>query len=276
MHIRHFLLPTLMLGAALFLPENALAEKSEQNGPPSHSNKAIVQTVKNPAAPAAVAESAKPVEKTVPAPQQQAKAVKQVPSHAAPKAATPQAATEATKTLPAQANGNGYGLSDTKETEKPVTAPGLEKKGAVQNKDSAVGPEQPVNKPEPEVKNKVKPTKAQPQQKATDSSASVNIEPPAPTPAEKDTAPSSKEKLPPVDQAPNPTQRSNNTGGSGKDRVSAGFGTTSLVDKWIDWDKYVEMKLVQPFLTREALMNTQWVNAPPSPPPQSSSFFKNR
>lgn len=288
MHFRHFLIPTLMVGAALLLPGNAFAEKSDNGS--LHSNKEIVQTSEAPKSPAAQAtvpskaQSAKPIEKTVPAPQQAnlKETSKPLPSKAALKqAASPQPASEIVKVLPEQANGNGYGLSVTKKADKTVNTPGQEKKAAV----SGMKTERPIvddraeNPPAHEVKVKVEPVKSapvlHPQEKEADLSNS-NMELPSPVPAGKDKAPSSKEELPPIDQAPNPPQRSTNTGGSSSDRISTGTGTFTLVDKWFDWNKYFEMKLVQPFLTRDALLNTQWVNAPPSPPPQAAPFFKNR
>ncbi|MCM3763727.1 hypothetical protein [Neobacillus niacini] len=285
MHFRYFLIPALMMGAALFLPGNALAEKSDQNGR-LHSNKVIVQpseAKKNPAARANVpvnVERPKPIEKTVSLPEQ-AKAVKQVPPHAASKkAVAPQAVNETVKALPAQANGNGYGLSNIKQAENPQ---GPEKKDDVQKKNSEMEPEQLNDMAEPPVqeeKDEVEATKLEPQMEE-DISNNKNAEsiepPPLPVPTEEDKAPSSEEQpLPPVDQAPipNPTQRSPNAGGSANDRVITGIGTTSLVDKWFEWNKYFEMKLVQPFLSRYALLNTQWVNAPPSPPPQAAPFLK--
>ncbi|WP_066315923.1 hypothetical protein [Bacillus sp. FJAT-29814] len=285
MHFRHFLIPALMMGAALFLPGNALAEKSDQNGR-LHSNKVMVQpseAKKNPAAQAKVpvnVESPKPVEKTVSLPEQ-AKAVKHVPSNAAPKKAVAnQAVNETVKALPAQANGNGYGLSDKKQAGNPQ---GPEKQAAVEEKDSVMEPQQLNDVADPpvhEAKVKVKATKLQPQQEEPNISISkdeTSIQQPSPVPAEEDKVPSSKEKQPPpVEQAmnTNPTQRSTNTGGSANDRVITGIGTTSLVDKWFEWNKYFELRLVQPFLSRYALLNTQWVNAPPSPPPQAAPFLK--
>jgi hypothetical protein len=288
MHFRHFLIPTLMVGAALLLPGNAFAEKSDNGS--LNSNKEIVQTseaTKTPAEQATVpsiAQSAKqPIEKTVPALEQadRKETSKPLPSNAAPKqAASPQPASEIVKVLPEQANGNGYGLSDTKKADKTVNNPGQEKKAA----DSGMKTEQPLvddmakNPPAHEVKVKVEPPKSvprlQPQEKGADISNSNMELPSSPVPAEQDKSPSSKEELPPVDQAPNTPQRSANTGGSSSDRISTGTATISLVDKWFDWNKYFEMKLVQPFLTRDALLNTQWVNAPPSPPPQAAPFLK--
>ncbi|MBS4214378.1 MULTISPECIES: hypothetical protein [Neobacillus] len=296
MHFRHFLIPALMMGAALFLPGNAFAEKGEQNGP-LQSNKEMVQTSetsKNSAAQAnvpSIAERAKPIEKTVQVPEQakqNSKEAKSLPSKAAPKpVASPQPANETAKALPVQAKGNGYGLSDTKNAGKTVNTPGQEKKAAAQEKDSGFKTEQLLtydmteNPPDYEAKDKIESpylvSRLQPQEEEpniSNSNPAVSIEPPSPAPVEKDKAPSSREELPPVDQASNPTQRSTNSGGSSNDRVITGIGTISLVDKWFEWNKYFEMRLVQPFLTRDALLNTQWVNAPPSPPPQAAPFFK--
>lgn len=292
MHFRHFLIPALMAGAALFLPDNAFAEKSE-NGQ-LHSNQETVQAseaVKNPAAQAknpVKAESAIPIQKAVTAPGQANKGNdNSLPSKVAPKqSASPQTANEAAKTLPEQAKGNGYGLSNTKKADKIINAPGQEKKNTVQENNSGVETGQSHKQDMAEassdyeakanVESKKMFSRNQPQEDKTDKKSAVSIKPPSPVPPEKDKAPSSREELPVVDQAPSPPHRSNNNGGTSNDRINTGIGTISMVDKWFDWNKYFEMKLIQPFLTREALLNTQWVNAPPSPPPQGSSFFKNR
>ncbi|MFC4797765.1 hypothetical protein ACFPA1_00125 [Neobacillus sp. GCM10023253] len=287
MHFRHFLIPALMMGAALFLPGNAFAEKGEQNGP-LQSNKEMVQTSetsKNSAAQAnvpSIAESTKPIEKTVQVPEQakqNSEAVKPPSSNAAPKqVVSPQPANETARTLPAQANGNGYGLSDIKKTEKTVNTPGQEKRAAAQEKDSGFKTKQLLtydmteNPSDHETKDRLQSQEEEPN--ISNSNPAVSIESPSPAPVEKDKSPSSREELPPVDQAMDPAQRSTNTGGSSNDRVSTGIGTASLADKWFEWNKYFEIRLVQPFLSRHALLNTQWVNAPPSPPPQAAPFFK--
>jgi hypothetical protein len=79
--------------------------------------------------------------------------------------------------------------------------------------------------------------------------------------------PANKEEIPKVNQL-NQTQRSNNKGNQSNDRVSNGLSNISVLDKWFEWNNLFESNLVQPYISRQALLNTQWVNAPPAPPPQ--------
>ncbi|WP_190284721.1 hypothetical protein [Bacillus sp. S3] len=297
LHFRHFLIPTLMVGAALFLPGNAFAEKSDNNGK-LHSQKEMVQTSEktvNTAKQANLPKKAengkavgKPATVSEPASKSQA-VVKQPSSNAAPNQAVSHQSVAATaKALPEQANGNAYGHSKGAKVEKIINAPGQMKKAAVQEKESGLKTEQLISNDEAEhsaestVNDKVESTKLvhrdQPQEENLDISNSIKaakFEPALPVPIEKGKVPSSKEELPAVDQAINPAQRSNNTGSSSNDRVSTGVNAIGYSDKWFEWNKYTEIKLVQPFYSRYALMNTQWVNAPPSPPPQEAPFFKN-
>ncbi|MFF2449662.1 hypothetical protein ACFVSW_21700 [Neobacillus sp. NPDC058068] len=323
MHFRHFLIPVLMVGAALFLPDNTFAEKNEHGGQ-QNSHKEHVQvknsseksgnTAKQSNVPAK-AENAKPREKTVVMPEQASKkqnGVKQQDSnHAEKQGNSKKSATTDPKTLPEQANGNGYGLSKINKTEKTVKAPGQEKSEAVRDdkrgqgknklkdrdkrssdiavKDKVEHPSDITVKNKAEhhsgntVKNKSKSTRLvtsfEPKAKGSDLSVPKkveNFEPSLPVPPQKGNVPSSKEEIPNVDQVFNPTQRLNSPGGQSNERVSQGLQTVSFLEKWFEWNKYAEIKLVQAHFSRDKLLNNQWVNAPPSPPPQESSFIINR
>ncbi|MFJ7724773.1 hypothetical protein ACIQXV_01290 [Neobacillus sp. NPDC097160] len=308
LHFRHFLLPALMVGAALFLPGNAFAEKNEHNGQPN-SHKEMVQAnnpsekTETPAKQVKVLMNAKDAAKganvppknenamttgkpvTVPEPARK----NQQASNGAPKqAASQKPATAAPKALPDQAKGNGYGLN---KTEKTVEAPGQEKQAAGQEiereleKNKLTTHDVAVHSADITVNDKSESTrlvpKFEPQGEGSDlSNLNPNPKPferfefQQPVPLEKDNVPVSKEEIPKVDQAINPPQRSDSSGGQSNDRVSTGVSTISLIDKWFVWNKDYEMKLVQPYLSCYALMNSQWVNAPPSPPPQEAPFFK--
>lgn len=222
----------------------------------------------------------KPV--TVPEP-----ARKQPGSNGASKqAASQKSAAAVSKVLPVQEKGNGYGLSRLEKAEKAVKSPGKEKHAAVRETEKG---NHLTNREEAEqyvdftMKNKSKSTRLvpkaiEPQGKSTGVSKpkkAERIEPQRQMPFEKGNAPAGKEEIPHVDQAINPIQRSNSSGGQSTDRVSTGLSTISLLEKWFEWNKYDELKLVQPYHSRYALMNTQWVNAPPSPPPQKAPFLKN-
>ena len=86
--------------------------------------------------------------------------------------------------------------------------------------------------------------------------------------------PANKEEIPKVSQL-NQTQRSNNTGGQSNDRVSNGLSNVSVLDKWFEWSNYFEIKFDQSYISRQDLLNTQWVNAPPAPPPQKAPLLTN-
>ncbi|WP_066093058.1 hypothetical protein [Neobacillus novalis] len=323
MHFRHFLIPVLMVGAALFLPNNTFAEKNEHGGQ-QNSHKEHVQvknsseksgnTAKQANVPAK-AENAKPREKTVVMPEQASKkqnGVKQQDSnHAANQGSSKKSAAKDPKTLPEQAKGNGYGLSKINKTENTVKAPGQEKSEAVRGdnrgqgknklkdrnerssniavKDKVEHPSDITVKNKSElndgntVKNKSKSTRLvssfEPKVKGSDLSAPKKVEhfePSLPVLPQKGNVPASKEEIPTVDQVINPTQRLNSPGGQSNDRVSQGLQTVSFLEKWFEWNKYNEINLVQAYFSRDKLMNNQWVNAPPSPPPQESSFIINR
>lgn len=287
-----------MVGAALILPDSAFAEKNDLSGEPN-SHKEHVQA-KNPsententakqANVPAKAENVKPVAKKVVVPEQASQrqnGVKQKVSHIEPKQAaspTPVAAVPE-KSLPVQAKGNGYGLSNSKKTEKTVNAPGQEKSAAVQESKKELGQNTQVTTDEAEpfseiatVENNTNSTKlvnrVEPQVQVSDFSKPKEdvdqAKPLVTEPPEKENVPSSKKEIPDVDQAINPTQRSNNSGGLSNDRVSQNLTMISFLEKWFEWKKYYEIKLVQPYLSRYAFMNNQWVNAPPSPPPQAA------
>jgi hypothetical protein len=213
--------------------------------------------------------------------------------------------------LPEQAKGNGYGLSKINKTEYIAKAPGQGKSEAVRDDKRGQGKnklkdwnkpssdiavkdkvEQPSditvkNKAEHHsgntVKNKSKSTRLvssfEPKAKGSDLSSAKKVEhfePSLPVPPQKGNVPASKEEIPNVDQVINPTQRLNSSGGQSNERGSQGLQTVSFLEKWFEWNKYNEIKLVQAYFSRDKLMNNQWVNAPPSQPPQESSFIINR
>ncbi|MFP5114770.1 hypothetical protein ACSU64_20650 [Bacillaceae bacterium C204] len=286
MHFRHFLISGLMVGAALLLPDNAFAEKNEVRGQSQTASvqadrlvkaeKAVVQ----PSVPA----KAKNAKKTAVLPEPVSKnqgAVKQHASSQAPQQAASEKRAAAPKSLPNLAVGNSQSV--LKKTEKAVEAPGQMKKADAQESN------QGLNKDKQTSKNELNPSyhkeiNSKESLKRFDShreDSRVSIpkkmeryEPKATKPESKDKLPADKEDNPIADRASNQTQRSNCSGGSSNDRSSLGLSTISTLDKWFEWNKYYEMTFVQLYLSRYALMSNQWVNAPPAPPPQGSSFIK--
>lgn len=270
-HFRQFLISALMVGAAMFFPDNAFAEKNElrpQKGqaPASIPQPASItepETIEVPAK----AEGAQSLNKTIPehARENQAQA-KQLPAQNTPNQ------TDLEKSLPEQANGNAKSV--VKKAEKVVQVNVPEHAEAVQANHTVekVNPKNSIQDTDNEGKvEKVKPVKVDNIVSLLDED--LDKTKPESVEQEPKKNPASREEIPKVNQALNQTQRSNSSGGQSNDRVNHGINNLSLLDKWFEWNHYFEFKLVQPYLSRQALMNTQWVNAPPSPPPQAAPLL---
>jgi len=62
--------------------------------------------------------------------------------------------------------------------------------------------------------------------------------------------------------------------GPSKDRSGNGSYTSSIFDKFLlESEKYLSLKRIQPFISRQFELRNQWDHAPPSPPPQESPFL---
>jgi hypothetical protein len=276
-HFRQFLISALMLSAVMVLPDNAFAEKNELRPQKGQTSTSIPEhaSITKPV-PKAELET-----KSVPAKFEETQSLNQsMPEHARenqvqakllPAKNTPnQASLE--KSLPEQANENAKSV--VKKAEKAVQVNVSEQAEAVQVNDKVekLNSKKSIQDTDREGKvGKVKPEKVDNivylQGEGLDNTTSVQ---------EPQNAPADKEELPKVNQALNQTQRSNSSGGQSNDRVNHGLNNISLLDKWFDWNQhYFEIKLVQPYLSRQALMNNQWVNAPPSPPPQKAPLLTN-
>ncbi|WP_079505698.1 hypothetical protein [Mesobacillus jeotgali] len=93
-------------------------------------------------------------------------------------------------------------------------------------------------------------------------------------PAKKDENDSShNERYPAGDNLPNPPSRTKASGGPSGDRTSYGNTNTLFSDKWFIWDETYHLNLLQPFTSRVTVFQSQWVNAPPSPPPLKAPAF---
>jgi hypothetical protein len=262
-----------MLSAAMFFPDNAFAEKNELRPQKGQAPASIPEHASIPE-PASIAVPAKAVEAQL--------LNKTIPEHARENGTqTKQLSAQNTpnqdplkKGLPEQANEKAKSVAKKSEMVVQVNVP--EQAAAVQA-NHIVEKKRPKNfiqDTDSEVKvEKVKPVKVdnnvylQGEDLDITKSESVVQEP------QKD--PASKEEIPKVNQALNQTQRSNGSGGQSNDRVNHGINNLSLLDKWFEWNHYFEIKLGQPYLSRQALLNTQWVNAPPSQPPQAAPLLTN-
>ncbi|MDN3017927.1 hypothetical protein PH210_17160 [Paenibacillus sp. BSR1-1] len=279
MHFRHFIISGLMVGAALFLPHNAFAEKNELSG---QQNAAAVHAAKAESKNLQADVNAKAIGKTVPGTSNKNQAaIKQQASNHSSQQAMSQKQAATSKSLPAQAKGNVQAV--IKKTEKNVEAPGQQKKAMTNESNQGLGKDKQtsenvsvssnlgVNNPG-QIKKRL-----ETQREDSHLSEPKKLEPNEPLvakPVSERQVPDKKDKIPNADQATNPTQRSNSSGGSSNDRVSQGLNTISTLDKWFEWNKYYEIKFVQLYLSRSALLTNQWVNAPPAPPPQEAPLLK--
>jgi hypothetical protein len=285
-HFRRYFISALLIGAAMFFPDNAFAEKNELRPQKGHApasipeHASIPESESKPPEAVSIPESAKIA---IPAKSEEVKSLtKSIPEHARENQAqakqfsvqnTPtQAGLE--KSLPEQANENAK--PEVKKAEKVVQVNVHEQAEAVQENHTVekFKPKNSIQGTDSEVKvEKVKPEKVdstvylQDEDLDVTKSESVGQEP------QKD--PATKEEIPRVNQVLNQAQRGNGSGGQSNDRVNQGINIVSFLDKWFEWNHYFEIKLVQPYLSRQALMNTQWVNAPPAPPPQAAPLFTN-
>ncbi|MDF2789446.1 MAG: hypothetical protein K0S80_2544 [Neobacillus sp.] len=277
MHFRQFLILALLVGAAMFFPDNAFAEKNELRPQKGQAPASIPEHASIPdAEPVPQAASIpEPATIAVPAKSEEAKSLnKTIPEHAREnqvqaKQLPAQNQAELEKSLPEQANGNMKPLE--KRAEKVVQVNVPEQAEAVQANHTVkrLNPKNSIQDTDYEVNVEKVDTIVYLQDEDVDitNSESFGQEP------QKD--PASKEEFPKVNQVLNQSQRSNSSGGQSNDRVNQGINNLSFLDKWFEWNHYFEIKLVQPYLSRLALMNTQWVNAPPSPPPQAAPFLTN-
>jgi hypothetical protein len=268
LNFRQFLLSGLFVGAAMLVPDIAFAEKP--NGV-QHPQKAAIEakaSVKSnnekldsvsvqagSAANASVAgERGKTSEKSAVPPkvveEQHSKGQDRQP-------AVSDKASQVLERLPEQAQGKIQ--SAVKKTEKE-----LEAVNTIEL-DISSNPTTNNSETEPAIQSTVEPAKGLSQDEIS--------KPLVQKPVQEDEKADHREKLPNVNHVPKPTQRTGHSSGHSNERIHGGINTLSLVDKWFEWDTSYEILLNQPFLSRLSLMNNQWVNAPPSPPPQKASLL---
>ncbi|MEH7884801.1 hypothetical protein V7654_10840 [Bacillus sp. JJ1609] len=286
MHFRKLIITGFIAGTAIFLPDLAFAEKAP-DADKREQHAAVIQE-KLPVQ----AEKAQAVEKTTAAPvvkkqpterkpviekPAQAKAVVKPPQSKQPTGkpiASLNRSEKAAKTLlPKKVSGQKRGLVKNISKPKPKPNNTEDKKAAVKSihiesedvkdtkllspglKDQAESSQDIAKKPVSKMKTAAK--------------AAVQSAP------EKRDEPSSsqKERYPKGDNLPNPPSRTKASGGPSSDRTSNGNTSTSFFDKWFIWDQGFYLILTQPFSSRASVFRSQWVNAPPSPPPIEAPVF---
>ncbi|RSD24017.1 hypothetical protein [Mesobacillus subterraneus] len=278
MHFRKLIITGFIAGAVMLVPDLAFAEKgnnagkSEQvalpdkavNGLPGEKSPNRQQQVKKPEVQMQVQKkpvNQRPVQAKPPTnPADAAKSNGKAPSiKKNEKAAQPSKATRVSKAKPNQPKkttktSNKSALKSIHNEVEYATnttriTPGLKDKVELQ-KDSTVTPV--IEKKTVTVSPVIKPSH---EKKDHQESSSKN------------------EGYPKGDNLPNPPSRSKASGGPSGDRTSFGNTSTSFTDKWFIWNESYYLTLIQPYTSRIVIYRSQWVNAPPSPPPLQAPDF---
>lgn len=84
---------------------------------------------------------------------------------------------------------------------------------------------------------------------------------------------SENQKDPKGETSPAIPSRTKAAAGPSSDRTSNGNTSISFSDKWFVWDHYFNLITSKSFTSRAMVFRSQWVNAPPSPPPVAAPVF---
>ncbi|WP_226087028.1 hypothetical protein [Mesobacillus sp. S13] len=280
MHFRHLLITGFIAGAAMLVPDMAFAEKGENPGKGP-------QTVA--AEQANVADKANNVRTSEKSPAQPA--IQNRPAQKQGVQNPAQAKPEETPADAVKVNGNaslskkGQKAAQPKKTKAETTnkpnqvnhkqkhSNNQNKKGklkSIHNKDQYA---KETERRSPVLEEKVEPPKESNETPSIIKKAAKTVSMKMP-PAKKDENDSSQnERYPKGDNLPNPPSRTKASGGPSGDRTSYGNANNFFSDKWFYWDVTFQLNLLQHFTSRVAVFQSQWVNAPPSPPPLKAPAF---
>ena len=277
MHFRQLIITGFIAGAAMLVPDIAFAEKGPNAGKPQQPVPAEQVTLPD------KAENARIPEKTSAEP-----AGKKQPVQ---KPAVQKPAQAQSKVVAVKSNGNAPSFKKNEKAALPQKAKTLINKKSIQakhktkpsNKQSSNDAIKPIHnkgnyaketkRRPPELKEKVEPSKesAVTQSFVHVTAKTASKKTPPIKPDEKNS--SKNERYPNGDNLPNPPSRTKASGGPSSDRTSYGNTSTFFTDKWFVWDEAFNLKLIQPYTSRVAFFQSQWVNAPPSPPPLNAPAF---
>jgi hypothetical protein len=280
MHFRQLIITGFIAGAAMLVPDIAFAEKGSNAGKPQKPVAAEQVTLPDKAENAKTSEK-KPSEPAVNNQPVQKPVIKK-PAQAKPKEKPADAV---------KSNRKAQSLKKSEKAALPQKAKALINEKSKQAKHKKTHSNKTSNKDalksihnksdyvketqrrSPGLKDKVEPSKesaATPSVvKATAKTASKKT-----PPVKNDEKDSSKnERYPKGDNIPNPPSRTKASGGPSSDRTSYGNSSTFINDKWFVWDESFNLNLLQPYTSRVAVFQSQWVNAPPSPPPLKAPAF---
>ncbi|WP_042462696.1 hypothetical protein [Neobacillus dielmonensis] len=292
MKYRQFLILGLMAGAALFLPDNAFAEKNEVHKPQAASqvmkqpsNSSNISNAVSPAGHSPKSESAQAAPKTIPAANKvnsSNQGEKQPYANAAKPSVTPDKAATNEHQLPPQANEHAQAAvrrADMKTSNTDVVkdeGTEVEEQMHFKKQDAETYDDLSLRQAEDvtEIAKEVKSEEKGPIRLET------KVDKPANTlsqqPQNDNKYPEESSKLPKDDQATNSSQRANSSGGgSPNERFSGSSSVSSVTDKWFVSDQYFGSQLEHFYYSRQAWLTNQWVNAPPLPPPQKSSYLNS-
>ena len=278
MHFRQYVLKSILIGAALFFPTNAYAEKAD------HTPKLPIKTEK-----AAVQKQNKATKKQ--------KALEKVVKPEKPVVKKGNKTLVEKKVLPEQASLKAKEARQStgkKRKQVRVINTSEKKAAASQREKQSLNKKQnvPVNKDASKllIVKKTLPSKEKTQNSdvkenefvheiKTQSSIGIDKNSmPIMSSFEKRESPRKQKTHDPVTSFPEDlymifSQDNYHSGGSAKDRKNTGFNTYSLNDKWfIRWEKYWLLESNQSFIFQNHKISSQWMNAPPFQPPKLFLF----
>lgn len=281
MHFRQYVLKSILIGAALFFPTNAYAEKADhtpklpiqpKKETVQNKNHAIVNQVKKERVRKPEKTDVKKVDKTL-------EKKKALPVQASPKAkAARQSIEKKSKqddlmNTPKKKAAKSYGKKKSiikKQIKKAPMNKGASKqvivKRPLHSKEKIQNSEVNENEFVHEIKIQ-SPIVITKKSMARMSSSYEKLEA-----SRKQNTPNSATSFP-KDLVMIFSQESYHSGVSSKDRKITGFNTYSLSDKWfIRWEKYWLLESNQSFIFQNHKISSQWMNAPPFQPPKSFLF----
>ena len=295
MHFRQNVLKGILIGAALFFPTNAFAEKADHTPKlPIQSEKETVQkqnqatgdqvkkskALEKPEKSQKSEKSEKPVVKKTAVNTYSKKPVekkKALPEQASPKAKD---ARESTGKKPKQAGVMNASVKKVASHREKKSIIKKQTKNVTLDKETS---KQDVTKKPLHSKEKVKISNSNENEFVHELNIQrpivieTNIMPKLSSPEDQE-SPRNQKTPDPVTSFPDDilmifSQGSYHSGESAKDRKNTGYNTYSLNDKWfIRWEKYWILESSQSFIFQNHKISSQWMNAPPFQPPKSFLF----
>ncbi|WP_052737649.1 hypothetical protein [Bacillus sp. SA1-12] len=310
MHFRHFIFCGFIAGMTLFFPADAFAEKngvdtevnpSQQLEQPQEKKPALIspqireeensdqlsgsintpkQTVSS-----LSEKTGKTLDNPIDSVKTQSSQLREQASEKAQRARTSKVVTNNEHTLPVKPNKEEISKGQNKEPiikqaqqpstqAKPSTknGPGKPTKEPIENTTSTIDAEKDLlirkAKKEADEKNQNKAiiSKQDPSEKASINYLSKDSQ-------EEQNTPSHKHQYPIDIQTISSSQNTKLPGGSAKDRSGTSKSWNSTVEKWIEFEKQWNLRLIQTFVSKAHVYRNQWINAPPAKPPKTAPFF---